>query len=148
MSEDIRGRMGNYVRTIRQKMAAGSNFNGSEPMVGASEAVPVYKNGQLEYSDLTAGGIFAFPPTIGALEVKRLAFDLGNATTWTLSVQVLQLDGSYIEFPIYDQDDFPGAKVFFADRTITILQPGDRLALTTSGGTQAMSVEIDSSKWA
>jgi len=135
----------NIVRFFEQHIAAGSQFDGAAPALGATVFVPYADNYDqiLRYGSPTVpatkegdrGGLFIFE-TAGPASLEYILANFGSpGVTWTLSVVtrdghtavVATSTGQYILRIEYDKFH---------------LARGDTLKLVTSGATLAMWVRI------
>lgn len=116
-------------RTIQQKIAALSQFNGAAPAAAA-----VQGNDMEAHPAGTVGGLFNFGNS-DPVQVKQIFIKFGGQSSWSLAL----VDVDAVETTLLSGTN----ETFLANLTLgLILLQGQKLKLVTSGATTAMTARI------
>jgi hypothetical protein len=121
------------IRTIEQKIAAGSQFNGLAPA-----GSPVLGNDLESYAEGVNGGLFDFAHP-SPLKLVQVAIKFGGQASWSLNL----VDKDSVEVEVLSGTT--NTSLLEADCNIIVLQ-GQKLKLVTTGATTAMRARISMSR--
>ena len=121
------------VNTIEQKIAAGSQFDGTAPTT-----TPATGNDMLSYPEDTVGGLFDFGNTSPIL-IHQIAVRLGSQSAWTIEIE--DVDGIAVEVASGTNE----SSLLLTDLDLIVLQ-GQKLLIKTTGATDPMRARVTSDR--